>query len=149
MSLTIYLKESLPLYSTPTTIEEEATAADVVVGAVLILESSLEAYYKDLVKEMKHGSVIVDVAIDQGGCSETSRPTTHSDPVYVHDEVVHYCVANMPGACARTATFALTNSVLPYALHIAELGVQKLFLMILFPRRTNICHGKVTNEHSA
>ena len=139
------------LYSTPTTIEEEATAAYVVVGAVLIPgKLTPKLITKDLVKEMKHGSVIVDVAIDQGGCSETSRPTTHSDPVYVHDEVVHYCVANMPGACARTATFALTNSVLPYALHIAELGVQKALLDDpLFREGLNVCHGKVTNEHVA
>ena len=73
---------------------------------------------------MKRGAVIVDVAIDQGGCCETSRPTTHDDPTYVVDGVVHYCVANMPGAVARTSTFALNNATLPFALKIAEMGVK-------------------------
>jgi alanine dehydrogenase len=78
-----------------------------------------------MVKTMKRGSVVVDVAIDQGGCFETSEPTTHDDPTYVVDDVVHYCVANMPGAVARTSTFALNNATLPFAIRIANLGVRK------------------------
>ena len=125
--------------------------ADLVVGGVLIPGAEApKLVTRDMLKLMKRGSVIVDVAIDQGGCVETSKPTTHGDPTYIVNDVVHYCVANMPGACARTATFALTNSVLPYALHIAELGVQKALLDDpLFREGLNICHGKVTNEHVA
>ena len=88
--------------------------ADLVIGAVLIPgKLTPKLITKEMVKRMRHGAVIVDVAIDQGGCCETSLPTTHSDPIYVKEGIVHYCVANMPGACARTATFALANSVLP------------------------------------
>jgi alanine dehydrogenase len=139
------------LYSTPATVEEEVIAADLVIGAVLIPgKITPQLVTKELIKKMKHGSVIVDVAIDQGGCCETSRPTTHSDPIYVQDEVVHYCVANMPGACARTATIALTNSVLPYALRLAELGYKEALLTdSLFLPGMNVCLGKVTNEHVA
>ncbi|WP_316358888.1 alanine dehydrogenase [Candidatus Neptunichlamydia sp. REUL1] len=139
------------LYSTPATVEEEVIAADLVIGAVLIPgKITPKLVTKGLIKKMKHGAVVVDVAIDQGGCCETSRPTTHSDPIYVQDEVVHYCVANMPGACARTATIALTNSVLPYALRLAELGYKKALLSdFLFLPGMNVCLGKVTNEHVA
>ena len=77
-----------------------------------------------MVKSMKRGAVIVDVAIDQGGCCETSRPTTHDDPTYIVDGVIHYCVANMPGAVARTSTFALNNATLPFAITIANMGVK-------------------------
>ena len=139
------------LYSTPVTIEEELMHCDLVVGAVLIPgKLTPKLITKEIVKKMKHGSVIVDVAIDQGGCAETSRPTTHSDPIFVHDDVVHYCVANMPGACARTATIALTNSVLPYALRIAEMGYKEALLADpLLRSGMNVCLGKVTNEHVA
>ena len=99
---------------------------------------------------MKKGAVIVDVAIDQGGCFETSKPTTHTDPTYVVDDVVHYCVANMPGACARTSTEALTTCTLPYALKIANEGYKKALLEDtgLLPG-LNTYYGKVTNFHVA
>lgn len=112
------------LMSNPITIHESVVMADLVVGAVLIPGASApKLVTRSMVKEMKKGAVIVDVAVDQGGCIETTRPTTHSDPTYVVDGVVHYCVANMPGAVPRTSTFALTNVTLPYALTIANKGV--------------------------
>ncbi|MDN3509064.1 MAG: alanine dehydrogenase [Candidatus Neptunochlamydia sp.] len=139
------------LYSTHVTIEEELMNCDLVVGAALIPgKLTPKLITKEIVKKMKHGSVIVDVAIDQGGCAETSCSTTHSDPIFFHDDVVHYCVANMPGACARTATIALTNSVLPYALGIAEVGYKEALLSDpLLRSGMNVCLGKVTNEHVA
>jgi alanine dehydrogenase len=112
------------LMSNPVTIREWVQKADLVVGAVLIPGASApKLVTRDMVREMRNGSVIVDVAVDQGGCIETTRPTTHSEPTYVVDGVVHYCVANMPGAVPRTSTFALTNVTLPYALMIANRGV--------------------------
>jgi alanine dehydrogenase len=112
------------LISNPITIRESVKKADMVIGAVLIPGASApKLVTRDMVKAMKNGAVIVDVAVDQGGCMETTRPTTHSDPTYVVDGVVHYCVANMPGAVPRTSTFALTNVTLPYALTIANQGV--------------------------
>lgn len=136
------------LYSTPVTVEEELSACDLVVGAVLIPgRLTPKLITKEIVKKMKDGSVIVDVAIDQGGCAETSRPTTHSDPIFVKDGVVHYCVANMPGACARTATIALTNSVLPFALQLADKGYKKALLENPhLMNGLNVCLGKVTSE---
>jgi len=112
------------LMSNPITIRENVVRADMVVGAVLIPGASApKLVTRDMVRQMKNGAVIVDVAVDQGGCVETTRPTTHSDPTYVVDGVVHYCVANMPGAVPRTSTYALTNVTLPYALNIANKGV--------------------------
>jgi alanine dehydrogenase len=112
------------LISNPITIRESVKKADMVIGAVLIPGASApKLVTRDMVKAMKNGAVIVDVAVDQGGCIETTHPTTHSDPTYVVDGVVHYCVANMPGAVPRTSTFALTNVTLPYALTIANRGV--------------------------
>jgi alanine dehydrogenase len=100
-----------------------------------------------MLKTMKPGSVLVDVAIDQGGCFETSRATTHSDPIYTVDGVVHYCVANMPGAVPRTSTLALTNATLPYALQIANQGWQRAVLESKEIRRgANIVNGKVTHR---
>ena len=144
----LFAGKARTLYSTPATVESEVIVADLVVGAVLIPgKVAPKLVTKGLVKQMKHGSVIVDVAIDQGGCCETSHPTTHSDPIFVQDDVVHYCVANMPGACARTATVALTNSVLPYALRLADLGYQEALLSDpLFLPGLNVCLGKVTNK---
>ncbi|HUO86206.1 MAG TPA: alanine dehydrogenase [Thermoanaerobaculia bacterium] len=99
--------------------------ADVLIGAVLIPGySAPKLVTRAMLGEMKRGSVVVDVAVDQGGCFETTRPTTHSDPVYVVDDVVHYCVANMPGAVPRTSTFALNNATLPYTLSLANKGVE-------------------------
>ncbi len=110
-------------YADSSAIAELAVEADLVIGAVLIAGKQAPLLIsRDLLAQMKKGSVIVDVAIDQGGCIETSRPTTHSEPVYEVDGVVHYCVANMPGACARTSTLALTNATLPYIEELAEKG---------------------------
>tara|TARA_R110002110_G_scaffold91264_2_gene237576 strand:- start:199277 stop:200419 length:1143 start_codon:yes stop_codon:yes gene_type:complete len=112
------------VYSTADAIERYALAADLVVGAVLVPGAAAPRLIsRELVSRMKKGAVMVDVAIDQGGCFETSRATTHQEPTYVVDGVVHYCVANMPGAVARTSTMALTNATLPYALKLADLGV--------------------------
>jgi alanine dehydrogenase len=94
---------------------------------------------------MRPGSVLVDVAIDQGGCVETSKPTSHSDPVYVEDGVIHYCVPNMPGAVSRTSTFALSNATLPYVLAIANKGVRRaLEDDPALAKGLNVCRGKVT-----
>lgn len=112
------------LYSTREAIERLAVEADLVIGAVLIPGAAApKLISRELVSRMKPGAVLVDVAIDQGGCFETSRPTTHDAPTYVIDDVVHYCVANMPGAVARTATQALTNATLPYVAALASRGV--------------------------
>lgn len=110
-------------YSTPDTLEQTVLDADLVVGAVLLPGARAPRLITTgMVGEMQAGTVIVDVAIDQGGCAETSRPTTHSDPTYLTNEVVHYCVANMPGAVPRTATQALNDATLPYVLKLADLG---------------------------
>lgn len=115
-----------PIMSNPAILREYVTKADLVIGAVLIPGAKApKLITRDMLKEMKDGSVIVDVAIDQGGCIETAKATTHADPTFVVEGVVHYCVANMPGAVARTSTVALTNATLPYALQIANKGWRK------------------------
>ncbi len=117
------------IYSTYDAIEEHVLAADLVVGAVLLPGAEApKLITRDMVRRMKNGSVIVDVAIDQGGCAETSHATTHADPTYVVDGVVHYCVANMPGGVARTSTFALNNATLPFTLQLADKGYRKAML---------------------
>jgi len=117
------------VYSTALAIEQEVLAADLVVGAVLLPGAEApKLVSRDLVSRMKHGSVLVDVAIDQGGCFETSKPTTHAEPTYVVDEVVHYCVANMPGAVATTSTYALNNVTLPFTLQLADKGYRQALL---------------------
>jgi len=139
------------LYSTPEILAEILPDADLVIGAVLIPgKSAPKLVSREMVASMKNGAVVVDVAIDQGGCFETSKPTTHSDPLYVDEGVVHYCVTNMPGACAYTSTEALTNATLPFALKIAEHGYQKALLEDpwLLPG-LNVHYGKVTNRHVA
>jgi alanine dehydrogenase len=124
-----YLDEIMPdnvttVYCDPHAVERYALRADVVVGAILVPGSRADQLInRKLLRQMKSGSVLVDVCIDQGGCSETSRPTTHHDPVYVEEGVVHYCVANMPGAVSRTSTQALCNATLPYTREIASLGL--------------------------
>lgn len=111
------------IFSTIDSIEEHVLAADLVIGAVLVPGAEApKLITANMVRQMKKGSVLVDVAIDQGGCSETSRPTTHADPTYLVNGVVHYAVANMPGAVARTSTFALNNATLPFILQLAEKG---------------------------
>jgi alanine dehydrogenase len=115
-----------PVMSNPAILKKYVSEADLVIGAVLIPGAKApKLITRDMLADMKDGSVIVDVAIDQGGCLETSRATTHADPTYVIDGVVHYCVANMPGAVARTSTVALTNATLPYAVAIANKGWKK------------------------
>jgi alanine dehydrogenase len=112
------------LYATEANIESVLRESDIVIGAVLVAgETAPRLITRQHLSIMQHGAVIVDVAIDQGGCAETSRPTTHSDPIYIVDNVVHYCVANMPGAVARSSTIALTSVTLPYGLMIADQGL--------------------------
>jgi alanine dehydrogenase len=112
------------LYSNPTNIEDAVSRADLVVGAVLVTGARApKLVTEDLIKKMEPGSVVVDVAVDQGGCIETCRPTTHDHPTYEVHGVVHYCVANMPGAVSQTSTWALTNTTIPYAVKIAEQGL--------------------------
>ncbi len=114
------------LYSNERNLLEVLPGADLLIGAVLVPGAAApKLIRREMLKLMKPGTVFVDIAIDQGGCAETSRPTTHDDPVYVEQEVLHYCVANMPGAYARTATQALTNATLPYALKLANLGCEE------------------------
>ncbi len=116
----------MTVYSTAHAIEEEVATADLVIGAVLVPGAEApKLVTRQMVRDMRRGSVIVDVAIDQGGCCETSRPTTHAEPTYVEEGVVHYCVANMPGAVARTSTFALNNATLPFVLTLADKGYRK------------------------
>ena len=111
----------------PEAVEDECAAADMVIGGVLIPGAAApKLVTHDMVKRMKPGAVMVDIAIDQGGVSETSRPTSHSDPIYVEEGVVHYCVPNMPSACARTSTLALTQATLPYVVRLANDGLQAL-----------------------
>jgi alanine dehydrogenase len=113
------------IFSTRQAVEDYVLEADLVIGAVLVPGAAApKLVTEDMVKAMKRGSVIVDISIDQGGCSETSRPTTHAQPTYVMHEVVHYCVTNMPGAVARTSTFALNNATLPFVLALADKGIE-------------------------
>lgn len=134
------------VFSTTDSIEEHVLSADLVVGAVLIPGASAPRLVtKSMLSRMRPGSVIVDVSIDQGGCFETSKPTTHENPTYVIDGVVHYCVANMPGAVPRTSTFALNNATLPFVLALANQGYKKAMqhnphLM----HGLNVCEGKIT-----
>lgn len=133
------------VYSTNAAIEDYALEADLVIGAVLIPGAAApKLLSRDLIGRMKKGSVVVDVAIDQGGCFETSKATTHEQPTYVVDDVVHYCVANMPGGVARTATIALNNATLPYALALADDPVSSLFRDKNLQNGLNIHKGKVT-----
>jgi len=117
------------LYSTADALETAVIHADLVIGAVLVPGAAApKLVTRAMLKRMKPGAVIVDVAIDQGGCFETSRATTHQNPTYVDEGVVHYCVANMPGGVARTSTFALTNATLPFALALADKGYKRALL---------------------
>jgi alanine dehydrogenase len=134
------------LYSTVDALETSVTQADLVIGAVLVPGAAApKLVTRAMLKKMKPGAVIVDVAIDQGGCFETSRATTHQNPTYVEEGVVHYCVANMPGGVARTSTFALTNATLPFALALADKGYKKALLDDVHLREgLNVHLGKVT-----
>ena len=114
------------VYSNEYNIKEAIKTADLIVGAVLIPGAKApHLITRDMLKDMRPGTVLVDVAVDQGGCIETCKPTTHADPTFIIDDVVHYCVANMPGAVPYTSTLALTNATLPYALQLANKGWQK------------------------
>jgi alanine dehydrogenase len=146
-----YLSDVMPancfcLFSSPAAIRERIATADVVVGAVLIPGAKApKLITREMLKLMRPGSVLVDVAIDQGGCFETSKATTHSDPIFTVDGIVHYCVANMPGAVPRTSTMALTNATLPYALQIANQGWEKAMCANEEIRLgANVVKGKVT-----
>jgi alanine dehydrogenase len=135
------------LHASDEAIETEVSGADLVIGGVLIPGAAApKLVSRALVGGMRSGAVIVDVAIDQGGCVETSRPTTHADPTYVVDGVVHYCVANMPGAVARTSTYALNAATLPHVLAIAERGWQHALREDAHLRNgLNVCAGKITH----
>jgi alanine dehydrogenase len=135
------------LFSTVETIEREVAAADLVIGAVLVPGGAApKLVSRDLVRAMKPGSVIVDISIDQGGCFETSRPTTHAAPTFIDEGVVHYCVTNMPGAVARTSAVALNNATLPFVLAIAERGWRRALSDDPYLRDgLNACRGRVTH----
>jgi alanine dehydrogenase len=134
------------LFSTMENIEREVVAADLVIGAVLIPGAAApKLVSRALVRAMKPGAVVVDISIDQGGCFETSRPTTHAAPTYVEEGVVHYCVTNMPGAVARTSTVALNNATLPYVMALADHGWQRALRDDAHLRDgLNICRGRIT-----
>ncbi len=136
------------LYSTQDAVVSSVMSADLVIGSVLIPGASApKLVTADMVREMKTGTVVVDVAIDQGGCFETSHATTHDDPTYILDGVVHYCVANMPGAVARTSAAALNNATLPYVLELADKGVRDaLKSNVHLLNGLNVYQGLVTNE---
>ena len=146
-----YLDDIMPpnvrtIMSNAQHIREEAQRADLLIGAVLIEGArSPVLVTREVVKSMKPGAVIVDVSIDQGGCIETSRPTTHQNPVYTVDGVVHYCVTNIPGAVSRTSTYALTNATLPFAIEIASKGLERAAAENTAIRRgINVLDGKIT-----
>jgi alanine dehydrogenase len=136
------------LYSDRHNIREELQKADLIIGAVLIPGARApELVTLEDLKLMKPGAVMIDVAIDQGGCLETSRPTTHSHPTYIVDGIVHYCVTNMPGAVGRTSTYALCNVTFPYALRIANLGIKAACAADSgLTEAVNMHAGKVTNR---
>ena len=148
-----YLSDVMPsncflLMSKPTTVRRLIKEADVVVGAVLIPGAKAPRLItREMLKTMKRGAVLVDVAIDQGGCFETSKATTHGEPIYTVDGVVHYCVANMPGAVPKTSTLALTNATLPYAVEIANKGWKKAMQENAeIKPGANVVKGKVTYD---
>ena len=139
------------VYSTSDALEELVTDADVVIGAVLVKgDTAPKLVSAEMIRNMRAGSVVVDVAIDQGGAFETSHATTHQDPVYMVDDVVHYAVANMPGAVPRTSTFALNNATLPFTLALADMGPKAAMMAMPHLRNgLNVSAGKVTEPHVA
>ena len=136
------------IYSTRESLWKHVTGADLVIGAVLVPGAAApKLVTREMLREMRPGSVVVDVAIDQGGCFETSRPTTHQEPTYVEEGVVHYCVANMPGGVARTSTFALNNATLPFTLALADKGYQQALIEDEHLRHgLNVHRGDITYE---
>jgi alanine dehydrogenase len=142
----MFLGRILTRYSTLDAVEEEVLKADVVIGAVLTAGAAAPILVgRELLKRMKPGSVLVDVAIDQGGCFETSRPTTHSHPTYTQEGVVHYCVANMPGAAPRTSSEALVHATLPFGLKLADQGLDALKADRHLARGLNVLQGQLTH----
>ncbi len=139
------------VYSTHDAVEHYVSGADLVIGAVLVPGAlAPKLITRELLKKMRPKSVIVDIAIDQGGCADTSKPTTHDDPTYVVDNVLHYCVANMPGAVPRTSAYALNNAVLPYGLEIADKGWVKALSDNKHLRNgLTVCKGKITHAEVA
>lgn len=138
------------VYSTTAAIEHHCCTADLVIGAVLVAGATApKLISRELLGHMKPGCVLVDVAIDQGGCSASARPTTHAAPTYVVDGIIHYCVANMPGSVARTASYALNNATLPYVLALADHGLQALRNDPHLLQGLNVHQGKVTNPQVA
>ena len=139
------------VFSTEEAIEEHVINADLVIGGVLTPGAATpKLVNKDVVKSMKPGAVIVDVAIDQGGCCETSRPTTHDEPTYIAHDVVHYCVTNMPGGVPRTSTYSLNNVTLPHVINLATNGYHKALSDDPYLRQgLNICLGEVTSVEVA
>ena len=151
-----YLSETVhgdfrTLVSTPASVAEATSDADMVIGAVLVKGARAPIVVTaEMVKNMKNGSVIVDVAVDQGGCVETTHPTTHDDPVYTVDGVIHYAVANMPGMVPQTSTVALANATLPYALKMANMGFREAMKSDeARAKGMNLYDGKVTNKFVA
>ena len=144
----VYGNRIATLHSNVQTLEEAVLSADLVIGGVLVPGAAApKLVTRSMVSCMKKGAVVVDVAIDQGGCIETSHATTHADPTFVVDGVVHYCVANMPGAVARTSTFALNNATIGHALALANKGWRRALADDLHLRHgLNVCQGKVTFE---
>ncbi len=139
------------VYSTVDALEKHVLSADLVIGGVLIPGAAApKLVTADHIKRMKPGSAIVDVAIDQGGCVETSKATTHADPTYIVDDVVHYCVANMPGAVPLTSTFALNNATLPFIIRLANKGYKQALLDDAhLLNGLNVINGHVVNKHVA
>jgi len=139
------------IYSTVDAIESEVLSADLVIGAVLVPGASApKLVTREMVRAMRPGTVMVDVAIDQGGCFETSHPTTHAEPTYVVDDVIHYCVANMPGGVARTSTFALNNATLPFVLALADKGYRHALYEDTHLRNgLNVHAGRITHKEVA
>ena len=142
----IFHSRAVTLMSNSGNIEESCINADLVIGSVLIPGARAPKLIKrDILRKMKKGSAFVDIAIDQGGCAETSRPTTHLDPIYIEEGIVHYCVANMPGAVPRTSTYALTNATLPYTAAIANKGYRKAIMDDpALARGVNVHRGSLT-----
>jgi alanine dehydrogenase len=136
------------LYSTPSNCDEVYKTADLIIGAVLVPgKLAPRLITRRQLKLMPQGAVLVDISIDQGGCAETSRPTTHSNPTYVEEGVVHYCVTNMPGACARTATQALSNAISAHALRMVRMGVKEALLQDAhLLNGLNVAAGSITHE---
>jgi alanine dehydrogenase len=142
----LFAGRATTLFSTADAIEREALRADVVIGAVLVAGARApQLIPRHLLARMKPGSVLVDVAIDQGGCFESSHPTTHADPVYLVDGITHYCVANMPGAVPRTSSYALGNATLPFGLALADRGLAACVTDPHLRNGLNIHAGRITN----